>query len=112
MSLISIHLLFFQNVDPESIQYVSPLERKKELLEELGVDIFYLVDFTKEFGALTPQEFVDQYIVDLNAKVSCSWDLTTHTARETLRIWNYYRSTLRIDSRLLQLMSKRTIVER
>ena len=61
--------VIFQNVDPESIQYVSPLERKKELLEELGVDIFYLVDFTKEFGALSPQEFVDQYIVDLNAKV-------------------------------------------
>ena len=27
------------------------------------------MDFTREFGALTPQEFVDQYIVDLNAKV-------------------------------------------
>ena len=61
--------VIFQNVDPDSIQYVSPLERKKELLKELGVDIFYLVDFTKEFGALSPQEFVDQYIVDLNAKV-------------------------------------------
>ena len=61
--------VIFQNVDPESIQYVSPLERKKELLKDLGVDIFYLVDFTKEFGALSPQEFVDQYIVGLNAKV-------------------------------------------
>ena len=55
--------VIFQNVDPASIQYVSPLERKKELLEELGVDIFYLVDFTREFGSLTPKEFVDQYIV-------------------------------------------------
>lgn len=61
--------VIFQNVDPKSIQYVSPLERKKELLESLGVDIFYLVDFTKEFGALSPQEFVDQYIVGLKAKV-------------------------------------------
>ena len=61
--------VIFQNVDPDSIQYVSPLERKKELLKELGVDIFYLVDFTKEFGALSPQEFVDQYIVGLKAKV-------------------------------------------
>ena len=61
--------VIFQNVDPDSIQYVSPLERKKELLKELGVDIFYLVDFTKEFGALSPQEFVDQYIFGLNAKV-------------------------------------------
>ena len=51
--------VIFQNVDPDSIQYVSPLERKKELLKELGVDIFYLVDFTKEFGALSPQEFVE-----------------------------------------------------
>ena len=61
--------VIFQNVDPDSIQYVSPIERKKELLKELGVDIFYLVDFTKEFGALSPQEFVDQYIVGLKAKV-------------------------------------------
>ena len=61
--------VIFKNVDPESIQYVSPLERKKELLKELGVDIFYLVDFTKEFGALSPEEFVDQYIVGLKAKV-------------------------------------------
>ena len=61
--------VIFQNVDPDSIQYVSPRERKKALLKELGVDIFYLVDFTKEFGALSPQEFVDQYIVGLKAKV-------------------------------------------
>ena len=61
--------VIFQNVDPDSIQYVSPIERKKELLKELGVDIFYLVDFTKEFGALSPQDVVDPYIVGLKAKV-------------------------------------------
>lgn len=61
--------VIFQNVSPESIRYLSPESRKAELLEELGVDLFYIVDFTKEFASLTPQEFVDQYIVGLHTKI-------------------------------------------
>lgn len=61
--------VIFQGVSPESIQYLSPESRKVELLEELGVDLFYIVNFTKEFASLTPQEFVDQYIVGLHTKI-------------------------------------------
>ena len=101
--------VIFQKVDPASIQYVSPLERKKELLEELGVDIFYLVDFTREFGALTPQEFVDQYIVDLNSKVVVAGFDYTYGKRD---IANMELLPKYASNRFLQLMSKRTIVER
>lgn len=61
--------VIFQGVSPESIRYLSPESRKSELLEELGVDLFYIVNFTKEFASLTPQEFVDQYIVGLHTKI-------------------------------------------
>ena len=59
--------IIFQGVNPDELQYLSPFERKVELLEEFGVDIFYVIDFTKEFASLSPQEFVDQYMVGLNA---------------------------------------------
>lgn len=59
--------IIFQGANPDELQYLSPFERKVELLEELGVDIFYVIDFTKEFASLSPQEFVDQYMVGLNA---------------------------------------------
>lgn len=61
--------LVYQNVPRDTFQYLTTLERKKELLQSLGVDILYLVEFTQQFGQQTPQEFVDNYIVGLNAQV-------------------------------------------
>lgn len=61
--------ILFQQLEPSSVKYLSPLERKQELLEALGVDVFYVVNFTREFASLTPQEFVDQYIVGLHAEM-------------------------------------------
>ena len=39
------------------------LEQKLELLGETGVDLTLLVEFTREFAALTPEEFVQQILV-------------------------------------------------
>lgn len=52
-----------------SLSYLTSIERKSELMEELGVDILYVVNFTSAFGHLSPDDFVQQYMVDLNAKV-------------------------------------------
>lgn len=41
---------------------------KKEKLQQLGVDLFYLVDFTENFSNLTPKEFVQQYLLNLKVK--------------------------------------------
>jgi riboflavin kinase / FMN adenylyltransferase len=49
------------------IHYITPLEDKKEIIEELGVDYLLIVRFTSEFASLIPQDFVDQYIIGLNA---------------------------------------------
>lgn len=59
--------IVFKKVKPEAITYLSTIERKEEFMEELGVDYLYEVDFTSAFASLSPQEFVDQYIVGLNA---------------------------------------------
>ena len=35
-----------------------PLSEKEKMLEQLGVDRFYIVRFDKEFASLSPQQFV------------------------------------------------------
>ena len=35
------------------------------MLEQLGVDRFYIVQFDKEFASLSPQQFVTQYLLKL-----------------------------------------------
>lgn len=49
-------------------RHISPIEEKKELMEELGVDHLYLVHFTESLADLLPQEFVDHYFIDLQVK--------------------------------------------
>lgn len=43
--------------------------QKAKIIESLGVDLLYEVFFNSEFGNLPPADFVDQYIVNLNAKI-------------------------------------------
>lgn len=59
--------IVFKKLDADTMRYLSILDRKTELMEQLGVDYFYVIEFTYDFGTLKPQEFVDQYIVGLNA---------------------------------------------
>lgn len=62
----------FQQVQSKPIKYLSTLRQKEERMAELGVDLLYEVAFTSSFAALKPQDFVDQYIVGLHAKVAVS----------------------------------------
>ncbi|MBM7837692.1 riboflavin kinase/FMN adenylyltransferase [Alkalihalobacillus xiaoxiensis] len=48
------------------MRYLTPLQYKIDQLENLGVDLVYAVEFTKDFSKLTPQQFVDRFLVDLN----------------------------------------------
>lgn len=64
--------IVFQKLLPENMKYLNSNERKEQLMASLGVDILYIVDFTSAFAQLPPQEFVDQYIVGLHAKVAVS----------------------------------------
>lgn len=49
------------------LTYLTTLPKKLEILASLGVDIAYVVNFTSEFSQLTPQDFVNRYMVGLNA---------------------------------------------
>lgn len=53
------------------------MHRKAELVEQLGVDELYFVEFSTDFASLKPQEFVDQYMIALKAKyVVAGFDYT------------------------------------
>ncbi|MEH7526568.1 FAD synthetase family protein, partial [Bacillus sp. JJ1503] len=48
------------------VEYITPLSEKIELMAKLGIDYLFIVNFSREFASLLPQEFVDQYLIDLN----------------------------------------------
>lgn len=61
--------LIYQKIQPEDHVYLTQPEQKYERIKQLGVDATYEIFFNSEFGLLKPQDFVDQYIINLNAKV-------------------------------------------
>ncbi|WNF35415.1 bifunctional riboflavin kinase/FAD synthetase [Bacillaceae bacterium IKA-2] len=50
------------------LNYLSPLPEKQKLFEKLGIDVLYIVEFTLDFANLTPQQFVDDYLIGLHVK--------------------------------------------
>lgn len=52
------------------VDYLMPLEEKTHQLKKLGVDLLYIVHFTKEFASLSPRTFVEQYLVKLGVKIA------------------------------------------
>ncbi|MCM0582326.1 riboflavin biosynthesis protein RibF [Weissella diestrammenae] len=49
------------------IKYLTTIQRKLEIFEQLAVDVVYLVDFTSALAHVAPVDFVQQYMADLNA---------------------------------------------
>jgi riboflavin kinase / FMN adenylyltransferase len=59
------------------VAYLEPIDQKIEKLERIGVDIFYVVEFTKELAKLEAADFMQQYVVGLGAKeIICGFDYT------------------------------------
>lgn len=55
--------------------YLTPLTVKEQLLEKLGVELLYITKFTSQFSKLSPQQFVQQFLVALNIQhVFCGFD--------------------------------------
>lgn len=50
------------------IRYITPLDDKITIVESLGMDYLFVVHFSEEFAALTPEQFVNQYLVGLNVR--------------------------------------------
>lgn len=51
----------------EKVRYITPLDRKLEKMKQLGIDRVYVIEFTVAFSELSPQEFVDQYLIAAGA---------------------------------------------
>ncbi|MFC3882528.1 bifunctional riboflavin kinase/FAD synthetase [Bacillus songklensis] len=63
--------------DVKHVEMITPLPDKIKQIEELGIDILYLIHFDKDFAGLLPQEFVDQYVIGLNIQhVVAGFDYT------------------------------------
>lgn len=52
----------------EHVQYITPIREKQEILQQMNVDRLYIIEFNKELSGLTPQAFIDHFIIGLNIK--------------------------------------------
>lgn len=61
----------------EKVFYITPLQEKLEILKNLGVDAVFVVRFTSDFAKLTPEQFIDFFIVQANVKhVTAGFDFS------------------------------------
>ncbi|KOP67682.1 riboflavin biosynthesis protein RibF [Bacillus sp. FJAT-18019] len=50
--------------------YLTPQPDKQRLLEEMGIDILYIVEFNKEFSQISPDTFVEEMLFPLNLQTA------------------------------------------
>ncbi len=61
----------------EKVFYITPLQQKLDILNELGVDNVFVVQFTSDFAKLSPEDFIQYFIRDLNVKhVTAGFDFS------------------------------------
>lgn len=53
------------NKNTAPVKYLTPLYRKQEILKNMGVEKLFIVKFDPNFAKLSPEEFVQQYIINL-----------------------------------------------
>lgn len=52
---------------PDAVRYITPLARKLNRIAALGVERCLVLTFTKELAGLSPQQFVDDYLIGAGA---------------------------------------------
>ncbi|MGE8035241.1 cytidyltransferase [Lysinibacillus sp. NPDC093692] len=55
--------ILFPHLEP--MTYLTPLPLKEDRFEKLGVEKLFVVEFSPEFARLSPNDFVEQYIIGL-----------------------------------------------
>lgn len=61
----------------EKVLYITPLVQKLDVLQKLNVDTVFVVHFTSDFAKLTPEQFIEYFILDLNVKhVTAGFDFS------------------------------------
>ena len=63
--------------NPEGVKYITLLEDKMDLFDEMGLDYLIIIPFTRELAGLLPEQFVDEYLIPLNLKhLTAGFDFT------------------------------------
>lgn len=63
--------------ETQHVKYITPLEDKIKVFEDLGIDRVYLVEFNKNLASLSPQDFVNHYFIGLHVShVVAGFDFT------------------------------------
>lgn len=50
--------------------YITPFEKKKQMIESIGFDFLIVINFNQNFASISPEEFVQDYLIKLNVS-SC-----------------------------------------
>ncbi|MDN6195569.1 MAG: riboflavin biosynthesis protein RibF [Atopostipes suicloacalis] len=61
--------IIYEKIPEGDYDNLTQFKQKVRHLENLGIDILYKVFFNSEFGNISPEDFVEHYIVKWNAKV-------------------------------------------
>lgn len=54
-----------QNIYPS---YITPMEKRLKLIENLGVDVLYLLNFDKDYSTISAENFLENLVSTLNIK--------------------------------------------
>lgn len=68
------HPLFVLGQLPEE-RYITTMEDRKEILEKLGIDYLFIIEFNQEVASLLPQDFIQYYIFNSQIQhIVCGFD--------------------------------------
>ncbi|MEG0365502.1 MAG: bifunctional riboflavin kinase/FAD synthetase [Coprobacillus sp.] len=92
------HPLFVLGLIDEE-KYLTTMEDRIAILESLGIDYLFVIEFNKEVASLKPHDFVDKYLISQNIKhVVCGFDFKFGDKNsgnaETLKTYNQFETTV------------------
>lgn len=91
--------LVYRPLTADDRKYLSTPQRKLQQLERLGVDRVFLVTYTGDFAAQTPQEFVDHYLVAFHTTTAVAGFDHTYGPKDVAtmdRLPEYARSRFKV----------------
>ncbi len=63
--------------DVKHVRLLTPLEEKMRLLETTGADYLFITEFSHDFSEISPQQFVDDYLIGIHVKhIVAGFDFT------------------------------------
>ena len=61
----------------QKVNYLMPMVDKQKILQQLGVEKFYIIQFDSDFAVLSPKQFVQKYLIDYQVQhVVAGFDFT------------------------------------